>query len=339
MSEQNQQIKLTKRPEGTPTNEHFEIVDIPINSPNDGEVLIKTIYLSVDPYMRGRMSAGKSYVKPFEVDKPMNGTIVGEVVTSESESFSKGDLVRGMLPWQRYNVVSASYVEKIDPSVAPLTAYLSVLGLTGLTAYFGLLDIGQPKEGETVVVSAAAGAVGSSVGQIAKIKGAHVVGIAGTDEKIDYLENQLGFDKAVNYKDADFKQQLKEACPNGVDVYFDNVGGEVTDNVISLLNDFARIPLCGAISTYNLKPGEDHGPSILPKILKTRTTMKGFIVSDYQEQFPEAIKDLAKWVAEDKLSYEVTTVDGFENTPTAFLDLFEGKNKGKQLVKVSEISS
>ncbi|MFW5432984.1 NADP-dependent oxidoreductase [Paenibacillus apiarius] len=340
MSDHNQQILLARRPEDVPTEDIFEFRDIPINELEEEQVLVKTLYLSVDPYMRGRMNAGKSYVEPYAVNEPISGAIIGEIVESRSKELKVGDKVQGFLYWQLYNGVNASAVRKLENTNVPLSAYLSVLGMTGLTAYFGLLDIGQPKEGETVVVSAAAGAVGSIVGQIAKIKGARVVGIAGTDEKIAYLENDLGFDKGINYKTTtDLQKALEEACPDGVDIYFDNVGGTISDAVLSLLNDFARIPLCGAISSYNSKGNEDLGPRMQPKLLKTRSLIKGFIVSDYRERFDEGHQELADWLSQGKLKYEETITDGFENVPQAFLNLFTGKNLGKQLVKVSDPSN
>ncbi|GIO32855.1 MULTISPECIES: NADP-dependent oxidoreductase [Paenibacillus] len=338
MNTQNQQIILINRPEGVPTEDAFELRNIPIDKPERDQVLVKTLYLSVDPYMRGRMNAGKSYIEPFALHEPITGSMIGEVIESNSAELNVGDKVQGFLPWQLYNTVDAKAVSKINNTNVPLSAYLSVLGITGLTAYFGLLDVGQPKKGETVVVSSAAGAVGSIVGQIAKIKGARVVGIAGTDEKIAHLENELGFDKAINYNTTDDLQKaLEEACPNGVDVYFDNVGGKISDAVLSLLNNFARVPLCGSISSYNGE-NEAFGPSIQPKLLKTRSTMKGFLITDYEERFDEGLRHLAEWLFAGKLKYEETIAEGFENAPRAFLDLFAGKNVGKQLVKVSDPS-
>lgn len=339
INEHNQQILLVKRPEGVPTEDTFEFRNIPVGVPGEGQVVVKTIYLSVDPYMRWRMNAGKSYVEPFVLNEPISGAIIGEIVESRTDKFKVGDKVQGRLNWQIYNVVSDSSIQKLDDSNVPLSAHLSVLGMTGLTAYFGLLDIGQPKEGETVVVSGAAGAVGSIVGQIAKVKGARVVGIAGTDDKIEHLENELGFDKGINYNTTDDLQKaLEEACPNGVDIYFDNVGGRISDAVLHFLNDFAHIALCGTISAYNTKENEDIGPRIQPKLLKTRSIIKGFIISDYRERFDEGLRDLAEWLSQGKLKHDETITEGFENVPKAFLDLFEGKNLGKQLVKVCEPS-
>lgn len=332
----NTSILLRSRPAGLPTEANFEFVQSPVTELKEDQVLVRSIYLSVDPYMRGRMSEGKSYVEPYRVGEPISGGVVGEIVESNSALYKTGDHVLGMLGWQKYNVVDAGAVRKIDSSLAPLSAYLSVLGLTGLTAYFGLLDIGKPKAGETVVVSGAAGAVGMIAGQIAKIKGARVVGIAGTDEKVQVLKDELGFDEAINYKTAaDLEKAVAEACPNGVDVYFDNVGGRVSDAVMNSLNDHARIPLCGAISSYN-NPEGDVGPRIQTKLIKTRSMIQGFVLSDYSERLSEGMADLGQWVAGGQLKYEETIVEGFDQIPQAFLKLFEGTNLGKMLVKVTD---
>ncbi len=331
-----QQIQLAKRPKGKPVSEDFRFVDVPMPELDKGEILVKTLYLSVDPYMRGRMVDAKSYVEPFKLDEVISGGVVGEVVESKSDKFSKGDIVTGMLGWQEYSAASDKEVRKVDPSLAPVTTALGILGLTGLTAYFGMLDIGNPKEGETVVVSGAAGAVGSVAGQIARIKGARVVGIAGSDEKTGYLLTELGFDAAINYKTTEYLHEaLKEACPDGVDVYFDNVGGEISDAVLNTLNKHARIPVCGAISSYNAV-GEDLGPRVQSKLIKSSALMKGFIVGDYSSQFLDGAQQLAEWLKSGKLKYEETIIEGFENIPQAFIGLFEGKNLGKQLVKVAD---
>ena len=330
-----QEIQLANRPTGLPTQSDFNFVEKPMPTLQDNEVLVRTLYLSVDPYMRGRMIDAKSYIPPFQLNEVMTGGVVGEVIDSKSAAFQRGDIVTGNLNWAEYTAASEKAIRKVDPSVAPITTHLGVLGMTGLTAYFGLLDIGKPQVGETVVVSGAAGAVGSIVGQIAKLKGAKVVGIAGTDEKIDYLISELDFDAAVNYKKASFKEDLKNVLPNGVDIYYDNVGGEVTDAVFEQLNKFARIPLCGAISSYN-KAGQDTGPRIQSTMIKTSALMKGFTVGDYAADFTTAATDLGKWLAEGKLTYEETIVEGFENIPDAFLGLFKGDNLGKQLVKVAD---
>lgn len=329
------EIHLANRPEGMPANEDFAFIEKEIPELGTNELLLKTLYLSVDPYMRGRMRDVKSYIAPFELNKAISGAVLAEVVESNLEGFEKGDIVSGHLKWAEYNVSTGKGLQKIDPSAAPITAHMSILGMTGLTAYFGLLDIGKPQPGETVVVSGAAGAVGSAVGQIAKLKGARVVGIAGSDEKIAYLIDELGFDAAVNYKKASFGEDLKAALPDGVDVYFDNVGGDVSDAVISELNNKARIPLCGTISSYNTE-GEDVGPRMQWKFIKTSSMMKGFTIGDYAKDFPTGAADLAKWLQEGKLKYEETIVEGFENTPDAFFGLFSGQNLGKQLVKIAD---
>ena len=318
-----------------PDNHCFKLVTSAIPQPADGQVLLRTRFLSVDPYMRGRMHDRKSYVAPFQLNEVMNGGIVAEVIESKSNILAKGDVVVGNLGWQDYSVAGEKEVRKINPDIAPISTALGVLGMTGLTAYFGLLDIGQPKKDETVVVSGAAGAVGTIVGQIAKIHGCRVVGIAGSDEKTKYVINELGFDTAINYKKAsDLRKSLKEACPNGVDIYFDNVGGAISDAVLSLINNNARIPLCGQISLYN----ERHlpmGPRIQSLLLTHSALMKGFIVRNYADRFDEGIHQLADWLKEKKLKYAENVVDGLENAPQAFIGLFAGENLGKQLVKVS----
>ncbi|MGE7662582.1 NADP-dependent oxidoreductase [Peribacillus sp. NPDC097197] len=330
-----QTITLANRPKGMPSKEDFKFVESEVPSPKENQILVRTLYLSVDPYMRGRMQDTKSYIAPFELNKVITGGVVAEVVESKSSSFKQGDVVVGNIDWAEYTVVNEKQVRVIDPKVAPITTHLGILGMTGLTAYFGLLDIGKPQEGETVVVSGAAGAVGSVVGQIAKIKGAKVVGIAGSDEKIEYLTKELGFDGAVNYKKESFETDLKNAVPDGVDVYYDNVGGQVTDAVFKLLNMNARIPLCGAISSYNAE-GKDFGPRLQSAMIKTSALMKGFTVGNYADRFQEGASYLGQWLQQGKLKYEETIVEGFENTPEAFLDLFKGKNLGKQLVKVAD---
>ena len=330
---QNKEIRFASRPAGMPTLENFQFVDAEVPHPNDGEVLVRMLYISVDPYLRGRMREGRSYVPPFEVGQVIESGGVGEVVESRSPRFQPGDIVTGMFGWRLYNVVKADGLMKVFPTVSITTA-LGVLGMPGLTAYFGLLDIGQPREGETVVVSGAAGAVGTTVCQIAKIKGCRTVGIAGSDEKNQYLHDKLGVDAVINYKTADIRQALKQASPKGVDVYFDNVGGEVSDAVLPLLNQGARIIICGQISLYCLdKP--DVGPRSQPYLLINRALMKGFIVTDYAPRFSEGVTQLAQWLAAGKLKYAETIAEGFENTPQAFIGLFTGDNLGKQIVKVA----
>ncbi|MDM8161569.1 NADP-dependent oxidoreductase [Labilibaculum sp. K2S] len=329
-----QTIQLKSRPVGVPKLSDFKFVteqQVPIA---DGEILLKATHISVDPYLRGRMMEGKSYVEPFELNKAISSGMIAEVVESKLTGFSKGDFVSGMLEWKEVQVSKGEGLVKIDATKAPLSSYLGVLGMTGLTAYFGLLEIGKPKAGETVVVSGAAGAVGSIVGQIAKIMGCRVIGIAGSDEKVEQLVSESGFDAAINYNTAgNMSQAIAEACPNGVDVYFDNVGGEISDGVMMNLNRFARIIVCGAISMYNAT-SVPMGPRVQPILIKNSVLMQGFIVSNYLEKWGEAIPQLAKWLQEGKLKSTETIVEGFENTPQAFLDLFEGKNKGKMIVKI-----
>lgn len=332
----NRKIIFVSRPKGMPDESNFEMIEENVPEINEGEVLIKTLYLSVDPYMRGRMSDAKSYAKPYEVGEPFLGGMVGKVVNSKNSRFQEGQYVEGILSWAEYNLSDGSTIRKINPEWAPITTALHVLGMPGLTAYFGLMYIGEPKEGETVVVSGASGAVGTIVGQIAKLKGCQVVGIAGADDKCKFLTEELGFDAAINYKTVEnLRKSLKEACPNGVDVYFDNVGGPVSDAVMSLINFQSRTIICGQISQYNLERPE-MGPRVAGQLLTTSSLMKGFIVSDYAKYNKEALIQLSQWVKEGKIQYRENIVEGFENTIDAFLGLFRGENIGKQLVKVAE---
>jgi len=328
-------IVLNNRPEGKPTLSNFEFVEEEkILTISEGEILLETAYVSVDPYLRGRMSDAKSYVPSFKLNQPVHSGVVAKVLESKNEKFQVGDYVSGMLNWSTQQISNGEGLNKVDPEKAPLSTYLGVLGMTGLTAYLGLTEIGKPKKGETIVVSGAAGAVGSVVGQIAKILGLRVIGIAGTDEKIEMLKTKFGFDEGINYNTTkDMKSAIAEAAPKGVDVYFDNVGGPISDAVLFSINQFARIIICGAISVYN----ETELPtslSVQPFLVKNSALMQGFIVSNYAEKFPEAIQKLAGWLNEGKLTYTETIVDGFDNIPQAFIDLFEGKNKGKMIVKI-----
>ncbi|OYD07090.1 NADP-dependent oxidoreductase [Paludifilum halophilum] len=334
--EVNRRILLVNRPKGMPEESDFKTVESPIPEPKDGEVLIRTVYLSVDPYMRGRMRDVKSYVPPFSLNEAITGGVVGQVEASEHPGYRAGDLVTGMAEWADYSVVKGEDLNRVQNDPVPASTALSVLGMPGLTAYFGLLDIGQPKKGETVVVSGAAGAVGTVVGQIAKLKGCRVVGIAGSRKKTDFLTKELGFDAAVNYKEDDVPNALKKACPNGVDIYFDNVGGEVSDAVIRLINHQARIPICGQIALYNLEKPDD-GPRIQSQLLINSALMKGFIVRDYRDRFKEGMAQLTEWVSQGKIQYRENVVQGLDHTVKAFQGLFKGENLGKQLVKVSEI--
>ncbi len=329
-----QQIVLKSRPVGIPTLTNFETKTVELPAIANGEVRLVAHTVSVDPYMRGRMSDAKSYVAPYSVGEAIAGGVVARVAESMADGFKVGDYVMGMLPWQEEMVVSATGLQVVDGNIAPLSYYLGILGMPGLTAYFGLLDIGKPKAGETVVVSGAAGAVGMVVGQIAKIQGCRVVGIAGDDAKVNYLLNEMHFDAVINYKTTtNLDAALAEACPTGVDVYFDNVGGDISDSVIAQINKGARIIICGQISLYN-ETSVPMGPRIQPTILKRSALMQGFIVSNYAERFPEGFKALASWVTAGKLKYAQTTLKGFDKLPEAFIGLFEGKNTGKLLVEM-----
>lgn len=328
-----EQIVLASRPKGLPVMDNFRTEEIELPGLKAGEILLSGLYYSVDPYMRGRMNDAKSYVPPFEIDKPLMGSVIGKVIESKSEKFKVGEVVLGNLPWQKIFIASENQLTKIDTNLAPASYYLGILGMTGLTAYFGLMHIGKPKAGETVVVSGAAGAVGIVVGQIAKIQGCQVVGIAGSDDKINLLKTDFGFDEAINYKTtSDMNKAIAAACPKGVDVYFDNVGGEISDAVIKNINFHARIPLCGQISLYNSTEAP-MGPRLQPMLLTRSVLMQGFIVSNFQAQFPEGISKLAQWVEEGKLKFKETMEQGFENLPKALLGLFSGENTGKMVVK------
>lgn len=328
------QIILLSRPKGFPDKANFAFKETELAALSEGDVLLKSLYISVDPYMRGRMSDRKSYIAPFELNQPITGGIVAEVVDSKSSALQKGDKVYGMLPWATYSVVKAAGLQKIESSNIPPSYYLGILGIPGLTAYFGLMNICEPKPGETVVVSGAAGAVGTVVGQIAKLLGCYVVGIAGSDEKALILKKQFGYDKVINYKAAgNLAQTIAEACPHGIDCYFDNVGGDITDAVVANINFHARIALCGQIALYN-EETVAVGWRLLPSILSHSALIKGFIVSNYQNQFPEAITQLLRWIKDGKLKYTETVLEGFDQLPTAFLGLFTGVNTGKMMVKV-----
>lgn len=330
----NRQIVLASRPKGMPDADTFRFEDVTVPELNVGEVLVESLYFSVDPYMRGRMNDAKSYIPPFEVGQPLAGGAVAKVIASQSDEFAPDDLVTGHLPWSTQAVVPARSLKKIDASLAPASYYLGILGMPGLTAYFGLLDIGDPKPGETVVVSGAAGAVGILVGQIAKIKGCRVVGLAGSDDKVALLTEEFGYDAVINYKTAsNLADAIAEACPNGVDVYFDNVGGDVSDAVIAHINFNARIPLCGQIALYNTT-AVPMGPRIQPMLLTRSVLMKGFTIGNYQARFGEGFSQLAAWVREGKLRYTETTRHGFDQLPDAMLGLFSGENTGKMIVEV-----
>ncbi|ELY78670.1 NADP-dependent oxidoreductase [Natrinema gari] len=330
------QWRLASRPVGEPTEENFELVTVERPEPDNGEVLVKTLYQSVDPYMRGRMRDAESYAEPWDVGDPMKASIVGEVLESNAGQFSAGDIVTGELLWAEHAVADANELQRVNPDHGPVSTALGVLGMPGVTAYWGLNDIGDPKPGDTVFVSAAAGAVGSVVGQLARLSGARVVGTAGSEAKIDWLTDDLGFDAAINYKNTDdLAAAVDEACPDGVDVYFDNVGGPITDAVWPRLNVDARVAVCGQIALYN-ETDVPTGPRKLAKLIESRATVEGLLVSDYQPRWGEALERLSTFVGNGDVQYRENVVDGFENAPDAFLGLFEGDNIGKQLVKVAD---
>ncbi len=331
-AEVNRQIVLKSRPEGAPNLDNFELVQSPVPEPADGEVLMRTRFLSLDPYMRGRMSAAKSYAKPVDVGAPMVGGTVSEITSSRHPRFAAGDIVLAYSGWQDYARSNGIGLRKLDPAAAPVTTALGVLGMPGMTAYAGLLEIGQPKPGETVAVAAASGAVGTVVGQIAKIKGCRAIGIAGGPDKCRYVVEELGFDACIDHRIADFTRRLEAACPAGIDVYFENVGGAVQQAVWPLLNDFARIPVCGLIAQYNLPPAP--GPDLF-SVLRKRLTVRGFIVSDFAAKEADFLRDVGEWIRTGRLKYREDVVEGLENAPAAFLGLLQGKNFGKLLVKVN----
>ncbi len=329
----NRQVRLRRHPVGMPEESDFEIVDAPAPSPGDGEVLTRTLFLSLDPYMRGRISGVRSYAAGVSVGQVIVGGTVGEVVESRHPGFARGDVVAGAAGWQTYGVASGATLRKLDPAQAPISTALGVLGMPGLTAYVGLLDIGQPRAGETVVVSAASGAVGAVVGQIAKLKGCRVIGVAGSAQKCAYVVHELGFDACVDHHSQALDAALRDACPGGIDVYFDNVGGATLAAVLTLINVGARIPLCGMISEYNAA-APPPGPNLRP-LLFNRALIKGFIISDHLDRMGEFLRDCAGWLRAGKLKYREDVVRGLDAAPSAFIGLLQGKNFGKLIVEVA----
>ncbi len=335
MADVTREILLKSRPVGEPEAANFEVVERPTPEPGAGEVLVENVYISVDPYMRGRMRDVESYVPPFEVGKVMDGGAVGKVVVSNHAEFAVGDYVNSGLGWREAFVSDGTGLTKIDPSVAPIRQYLGVLGGTGFTAYVGLLDLMEPQDGETVFVSGAAGAVGLITGQLAKLRGCRVVGSAGSDEKVDLLTREFGYDAAFNYKTANLLEALGETCPEGIDIYFDNVGGDHLEAALEHMKDFGRISACGSISLYNLEDPAP-GPTNLSQIIRKRLTIKGFIVSDHMDRRAEFQRDMLRWLGEGQVVDHETVVEGLENAPSAFMGLFTGENVGKMIVQVGE---
>ncbi|AWN38497.1 NADP-dependent oxidoreductase [Methylobacterium radiodurans] len=337
MAAMNRRIVLASRPHGEPTPAHFRLEEARVPTPREGEVLLRTRWLSLDPYMRGRMSAAKSYAQPVTIGEPMVGGTVSEVVQSNNPDFAVGELVSAYAGWQDYAVSDGRGLHRLPPGLPPTTA-LGILGMPGMTAYTGLLTIGRPKAGETVVVAAAAGPVGSLVGQIARLKGARAVGIAGGPDKCRYLTDELGFDAAIDHRADDFADALAAACPKGVDVYFENVGGAVFEAVLPLLNDFARVPVCGLVSGYNateLPPGPDRLPTLMRTVLTKRLHLQGFIVWDFADQQEAFIRDVGGWLAEGRVKHREDVVEGLEKAPEAFIGMLRGKNFGKLVVHVA----
>jgi NADPH-dependent curcumin reductase CurA len=327
------EIHLKNRPMGMATESDFELTEVMIPEIDEGKVLVRNAYMSVDPYMRGRMDERETYIAPFELGKPLDGGCVGQVIESQNENFCEGDYVSGNKGWREFFVSDGSDLVKIDPEMAPIQNYLGILGMPGFTAYVGLMDIGQPREGETVFVSTAAGAVGSVACQIAKIKGCRVIGSSGSDEKVAWLLEQAGIDAAFNYKTTeDLFDKLKEFCPAGIDVYFDNVGGSHLEAAIDRMNDFGRIALCGMTSVYNAtRP--PRAPRNLVSAIPKRLILRGFIVHDHKDRHPQFLKDMGNWLKEGRIQWKETILQGIESAPRAFLGLFSGENFGKMLVK------
>ncbi len=332
---ENTQVLFKSRPTGWVDASHFEVVKTPMADPGPGEVLVRNIFMSLDPYMRGRMRDQKSYTPGFELGKVLQAGAVGEVIASNDPALTTGDLVEGRLGWETYTVAKAELVNKVDGKAASLSHYLGVLGMPSMTAWIGLRNIGQPQAGETVYVSAASGAVGQVAGQIAKMHGCHVAGSAGSDDKVAYIKDVLGYDAAFNYKTAaSLDQALAASCPEGIDVYFENVGGAMLDAVLLRVNPHARIVACGMISQYNLAQPE--GVKNLSTIVGNKVRMQGFIVSDHMDQKPAFMAEMSGWLAEGKIKYREDITEGIENAPAAFIGMLKGENFGKQIVKIAD---
>jgi len=331
----NRQITLAARPANYPTESDFNLIESPVPQPEEAEVLVRTIWLSLDPYQRGRMRANHPYATPMDLGQVIVGGVVGRIVESRTPTFKVGEIVEGPLGWQEFAVSDGGNLRRVDPGLGPLSTALGVLGMPGMTAYFGFLEIGRPRPGETVVVSAASGAVGQLVGQIAKNMGCHTIGIAGTAEKIEYIKDELGFDAGINYKTENVDAALTKVCPLGVDVYFDNVGGAITDAVFDHLNLGARISICGSISQYNQDEPEP-GPRKMGLLVGKQARAEGFLVGQFKDRHEVGRQRLAGWIKEGRIKYREDVVEGLENAPLAFIGLMQGRNFGKLLVKVSE---
>jgi hypothetical protein len=334
----NRQIILAAYPHGAPKDSDFKLVEGPVPKPRARQVLCRAIYLSLDPYMRGRISPAKSYAKGVEIGEVITGGTVSQVIRSESPDFAEGDIVFGYTGWQEYAAMEAAELKTVDPKLAPISTALGVLGMPGMTAYTGLANIGKPQKGETLVVAAASGAVGSAVGQIAKIKGCRTIGVAGSPDKCRFVVDELGFDVCLNHRDAHFAEALKSACPNGIDIYWENVGGAVFEAVLPLCNMFARIPICGLIAHSNateLPAGPNLVPMVMRAVLTKRIRMQGMIVWDFADQEAEFLEHMSQWIRDGRVRYREDIVDGLENAPRAFQGLLQGKNFGKLMIRVS----
>lgn len=331
-------VVLASRPEGAPEPKNFELIEDDLPEPGEGELTARTIYLSLDPYMRGRMNDAKSYATPVGIGEVMTGGAVSQVLASNNPKFAEGDFIFGYSGWQDHVHTNGKGFRKLDPAKAPISTSLGILGMPGMTAYTGLRNIGEPKEGETLVVAAASGAVGSAVGQIGKIKGCRVVGVAGGKDKCNFVTGELGFDACIDHRAGDFAEQLAKACPDGVDVYWENVGGAVFDAVLPLFNPFARVPVCGLIAQYNataLPDGPDRIPVLMRSVLSNRLRMQGFIVWDFVHQQKDFEEEMSGWIREGRVKYREDFIDGLENAPQGLMGLLEGKNFGKLIVRVS----
>jgi NADPH-dependent curcumin reductase len=338
MAETARRIVLASRPVGEPKPTDFRLEEFPVPSPGPGEVLLRTLWLSLDPYMRGRMSDAPSYAKPVGIDEVMEADAVSEVAASNNARFAPGDIVLGHTGWQTHAVSDGKGVRKLDAKLAPVSTALGILGMPGMTAYFGLLEVGKVAAGETVVVSAASGAVGAVVGQLAKIKGARAVGIAGGEAKCRYVKQELGFSECVDHRASDFRDRLKAACPHGADIYWENVGGTVFEAVLPVLNNFARVPVCGLIAQYNatsLPEGPNRVPQVMRQVLSKRLTIRGFLVFDFAPRIDEFLRDMSAWLREGRIKYREDIVEGLENAPQGLIGLLRGENFGKRIVRVA----